>query len=86
MAANLGVVDRVLGEEPVWLREDGSHLKEVRVEKGRIVLVADATATFGKGGFDPEIVQKVSVASLEGEFADVLGTEEVVQALRKMKH
>lgn len=86
MAANLGVVDRVLGEEPVRLRDDGSHVKEVRVEKGRIVLVADATATFGKGGFDSEIVQKVSVATLEGEFADVLGTEEVVKALRTVKH
>lgn len=86
MAANLGVVDRFLGEGPVRVRSDGTHEKEVRVEKGRIILVSDATATFGKGGFDSEIVHKVSVASLEGEFADVIGTEEVVKALRKVKH
>lgn len=85
MAANLGVVDRVLGEEPVELKADGTRGKDVRVEKGRIILVSDATATFGKGGFDSETVHKVSVASLEGEFADVIGTEEVVKALRKVK-
>lgn len=85
MAANLGVVDRVLGEGPVKVRSDGTHEKDVRVEKGRIVLVSDATATFGKGGFEAETVHKVSVASLEGEFADVMGTEEVVKALRRVK-
>lgn len=85
MAANLGVVDRFLGEGPMQLRSDGTHEKEVRVEKGRIILVSDATATFGKGGFDSETVHKVSVASLEGEFADVIGTEEVVKALRQIK-
>lgn len=85
MAANLGVVDRFLGAGPVMLRSDGTHEKEVRVEKGRIVLVSDETATFGKGGFDSETVHKVSVASLEGEFADVVGTEEIVKALRRVK-
>lgn len=84
MAANLGVVDRFLDGGPVKLGQDGSHQNEARIEKGRIVLVADATATFGKCGFDSETVQKVSVASLDGEFADVLGTEEVVKALRKV--
>lgn len=82
MAANLGVVDKFLDGRPVKLGVDGSHEKEARIEKGRVVLVADATATFGKSGFDSETVHKVSVASLEGEFADVLGTEEVVKALR----
>lgn len=88
MAANLGVVDRFLDEGPVKLRSDGTHVKEARVDKGRIVLVSDATATFGKGEFDAETVHKVSVASLDGEFADIIGAEEVVKALRKvnLKH
>lgn len=54
-----------------------------RVEEGRIVLVADATVTFAKGGCDAETVQNVSVASLEGELADILETE-VVRALRRV--
>jgi isochorismate hydrolase len=82
MAANLGVVDRLLDEGPVRFRADGTRENEVRVEKGRIVLVSDATATFSKGDFDAETVHKVSVASLDGEFADVIGTEEVVEALK----
>jgi nicotinamidase-related amidase len=86
MAANLGVVDRIIGEGPVKIHADGTHEKDVKVDKGRIVLVSDATATFGKGGFDSETVHKVSVASLDGEFADVLGTEDVVKALRKVAH
>lgn len=85
MAANLGVVDRFVGEGPVKIHADGTHEKDVKVDKGRIVLVSDATATFGKGGIDSETVHKVSVASLDGEFADVIGTEEVVKALRKVK-
>jgi hypothetical protein len=52
------------------------------VARGRIVLVADATGAFAKGGFDAETVHNVSVASLAGEFADILGTEQVVLALR----
>ncbi|KAJ5099368.1 hypothetical protein N7532_006369 [Penicillium argentinense] len=84
MAANLGVVDRDVDQGPVLIGEDGSHVEDVRVDKGRIVLVADATATFGKGGFDAETVHRVSVASLEGEFADVIGAEEVVKALRRV--
>ncbi|KAI3016523.1 unnamed protein product [Aspergillus niger] len=69
MAANLGVVDR-----PV--RTGGEE-----VDKGRIVLVSDATATFAKGGWDAETVHQVSVASLDGEFAEVVGVGEVVGAL-----
>ncbi|KAJ5874612.1 uncharacterized protein N7529_003042 [Penicillium soppii] len=84
MAANLGVVDRYPGDGPVRLRSDGTHENELNVEKGRIVLVDDATATFGKGGIDAEIIHKVSLATLEGEFADVLKTEEVVKALEKI--
>jgi nicotinamidase-related amidase len=85
MAANLGVVDRYLGDGPVKLRADGTHERDVQVDKGRIVLVADATATFGKAGIDSETIQKVTVVSLDGEFADAIGTEEVVKALRKIK-
>lgn len=69
MAANLGVVDR-----PV--RTGGEE-----VDKGRIVLVSDATATFAKGWWDAETVHQVSVASLDGEFAEVVGVGEVVGAL-----
>lgn len=85
MAANLGVVDRFLDDGPVRFRPDGTRENEVRVEKGRIILVPDATATFSKGDFDAETVHKVSVASLDGEFADVIGTEEVVEALKCIK-
>lgn len=84
MAANLGVVDRSLDGEPVKIKSDGTHVKDVPVDKGRIVLVSDATATFGKGGFDSETIHRVSVASLDGEFCDVIGTEDVVEALRKV--
>ncbi|OQE39812.1 hypothetical protein PENCOP_c006G04193 [Penicillium coprophilum] len=84
MAANLGVVDRYLGNGPVRLRSDGTHENDVQVEKGRIVLVEDATATFGKAGIDAETVHKVSVASLDGEFADVFSTEEVIETLSKL--
>jgi nicotinamidase-related amidase len=83
MAANLGVVDRY-PDGPVRLRSDGTHENELNVEKGRIVLVHDATATFGKAGIDAETIQRVSVASLDGEFADALSTEEVVKALEKI--
>ncbi|KAI9239987.1 MAG: putative isochorismatase family hydrolase [Podila humilis] len=83
MAANLGVVD-LYPEGPGKLNQDGSQ-EEVPVDKGRIVLVADATATWAKSGFDAETVHGVSVASLDGEFADVFGTAEVVKALRNLK-
>lgn len=86
MAANLGVVDRFLDNGPLQFRADGSRENEVRVEKGRIILVSDATATFSKGDFDAETVHKVSVASLDGEFADVVGTEDVIKALKSVKN
>ncbi|RAH58224.1 Isochorismatase hydrolase [Aspergillus piperis CBS 112811] len=76
MAANLGVVDRVKSSE----KEGG---EEVVVDKGRIILVSDATATFAKGGWDAETVHQVSVASLDGEFAEVRGVREVVRALEE---
>lgn len=82
MAANLQVVDRFLDGGPVKLQSDGTHEKTVKVEAGRIILVSDATATFGKGGFDAETIHKVSIASLEGEFAEIFGTEDIVKALK----
>ncbi|KAJ5722657.1 hypothetical protein N7488_000692 [Penicillium malachiteum] len=83
MAANLGVVDRLLDEGPVKIKSDGTHVKDVLVEKGRIILVQDATATFGKRGFDAETVHAVSVASLDGEFCEAMNAEDVVKALRR---
>lgn len=63
---------------------DGSLPEGVRIEHGRVVLVADATATFAKGGFDAETIHAVSVASLSEEFADVFSTRDVVEALRSV--
>ncbi|KAL5334180.1 Isochorismatase-like protein [Aspergillus crustosus] len=80
MAANLKVVDHFPEGRPV-LKDDGTQEKVVAVDKGRIVLVGDATATWAKGGFDAETVHSVTLASLDGEFADVVRTEEVVGAL-----
>ncbi|RDW87170.1 cysteine hydrolase family protein [Aspergillus mulundensis] len=84
MAANLGVVDRYPQGEPV-LNGDGSQPSTVPVDKGRIVLVGDATATWAKGGFDADTVHAVTLASLEGEFADVMKTEKVVASLEELK-
>ncbi|OJJ84135.1 putative isochorismatase family hydrolase, partial [Aspergillus glaucus CBS 516.65] len=53
-------------------------------EPGRIIVVADATAAWAKGGVDADTVHNVSIASLEGEFAEIMGTEDVVKALRRM--
>ncbi|OOF98529.1 hypothetical protein ASPCADRAFT_393969 [Aspergillus carbonarius ITEM 5010] len=75
MAANLGVVDRVKR------KEEGGGM-QAEVEKGRIVLVGDATATWDRAGWDAETVHAVSLASLDGEFAEVMGTKEVVRALQ----
>ncbi|KAL4882359.1 Isochorismatase-like protein [Aspergillus karnatakaensis] len=83
MAANLKVVDRFPEGEPA-LRDDGTQEGGVVVDKGRIVLVGDATATWAKGGFDAETVHAVTLASLDEEFVDVLGTQEVVAALKAL--
>ncbi|KAL2836783.1 Isochorismatase-like protein [Aspergillus pseudoustus] len=88
MAANLGVVDRYLDGEgvkrggPVVLADGAQEEEVVNVDKGRIVLVGDATATWAKGGFDAETVHAVTLASLDGEFADVVSTEEVIKSLQ----
>lgn len=75
MAANLHVLDEVDGKGDVPGGQE---------ESGRIVLVRDATATWGKGGFDAETVHAVSLASLDGEFCEVMGTEDVVRILREL--
>ncbi|KIW27916.1 uncharacterized protein PV07_07612 [Cladophialophora immunda] len=50
-------------------------------EAGKIVVLGDATACFNKGGFDAETVHKVHLASLEGEFARVMTTRDVLDQL-----
>ena len=83
MAANLGVVDRY-PDGPLTLDPQAGIHNQARVDRGRIILIADATATWAKGGFDAETVHAVSVSSLEGEFADVMKTEDVVKAFKQI--
>ena len=86
MAANLGVVDR---ESECSSDGKGQGLddgvegtvggKRVgKVDKGEIILVGDATAAHAKGEFDAEMVQKVHLASLDGEFARVVAVRDVL--------
>lgn len=91
MAANLHVVDRIYvsdgkekAEQIVKAQPDGSLPENISIDPGRVVLVADATATFAKGGIDAETVHAVSVASLNEEFADVFSTQDVVEALKRV--
>ncbi|PKX95093.1 putative isochorismatase family hydrolase [Aspergillus novofumigatus IBT 16806] len=72
MAANLGVGDVYPDGKPA-VGVDGQQSVKA-VEKGVVVLVSDATATWAKGGFDAETVHKVS-------FAVVMSTEEVTSCL-----
>lgn len=65
MANNLRIVDIV---------ENG-----VLVDEGDIVLVGDACATFAKGGIDAETIHQVNLASLDGEFAQVRETVDVIE-------
>ncbi|KAK6953756.1 hypothetical protein Daesc_003718 [Daldinia eschscholtzii] len=51
------------------------------LDEGDIVLVDDACATFSKGGFDAETVHKVSLASLNEEFAEVVNTKDVLHGV-----
>jgi nicotinamidase-related amidase len=51
------------------------------VDPEKIFIISDATATFNKGGFDAEKVHRVNLASLSGEFANVVTTNEVLSAL-----
>lgn len=73
MAANLGVV----GAHGYGGGEGESESEG----QGRIVLVEDATATYGKGGYDGVTVHAVAVESLRGEFCEVWGVEEIVREM-----
>ena len=72
-AANLRVLD-----DP---NQDGNY--EVSTH-GEVILVEDATATFGKGRFDGELVHEVHLTSLNGEFCNVAITEEGLKNLDLM--
>ncbi|OAL39745.1 hypothetical protein AYO20_01142 [Fonsecaea nubica] len=72
-AKDLGVVKKRPGQ--------GERREDERGENGTIVILSDATACFNKGGFDAETVQKVHLASLEGEFATVMTTNDVLDQL-----
>lgn len=84
MAENLGVVNVYADPSDLpksfHIDSDGSH-PGLSVDRGRIFLVEDSTATFAKGGFDAEIIHQVSVASLKDEFAEIVNTEFVVKEL-----
>lgn len=51
---------------------------------GQVMLVRDATATFGKGQFDAETVHEVHLTSLNGEFCTIITTEEVLKDLQEV--
>lgn len=50
------------------------------VQMPRIIVVGDATRTFGRGGIDAQTVHDVHIEALK-DFAEVRTTEEVVKAL-----
>lgn len=52
---------------------------EVGPDGDGIILLRDGTATYAKGEFDGETVHAVNLASLDGEFANVLNTHEVIE-------
>lgn len=56
---------------------DGKRQAEV----DDVLLVGDACATFAKREFDAETVHRVNLASLDGEFAKVVSTGDVVDAV-----
>jgi nicotinamidase-related amidase len=45
-------------------------------------VVSDATATHARGGFDAETIHRTALASLDGEFAEVVTTGEAISRLR----
>ncbi|RFU73943.1 isochorismatase family domain-containing [Trichoderma arundinaceum] len=59
---------------------DQESQSELVVDMPRIILVDDATRTFGKGGVDAETVHRAHIESLK-EFAEVRSTSEVIGAL-----
>ena len=50
-------------------------------DDGILALVEDGSAAFNTKQFDAETVHKVNVASLEGEFAAVVGTKEILEVV-----
>jgi nicotinamidase-related amidase len=58
----------------------GDEEEMYTVDMPRIILVEDATMTFGKGGIDAETVHRVHIESLR-EFAEIRSTADVVKAL-----
>ncbi|KUJ22949.1 isochorismatase hydrolase [Mollisia scopiformis] len=74
MAANLYAAD---GRD-----EQG---KVIEGRKGEVVLIEDATAAWAKGDWDAETVHKVHVASLNGEFARVAKTGDVIGEWEALK-
>lgn len=80
MAANLGVVDR-FPKGAITIDAETGQQDPVPIDRGRIILVADATATFAKAGIDAETIHAVSVASLQEEFAEVMSTADVIKSL-----
>ncbi|KAI4864705.1 Isochorismatase hydrolase [Hypoxylon rubiginosum] len=56
------------------------------LDEGDIVLAGDACATFAKGGFDAETVHGVNLASLDGEFAQVEQTQDVLRVVFGYSH
>lgn len=79
MASNLRVV-------AVRRQRDDAHGGDAGewVDEGDIVLVGDACATYAKGGFDAETVHRVSLASLDGEFAQVESTRRVLDGVFRL--
>lgn len=73
MAANLGVIDenKVLPQRnllpPPWSGK-----------QGKIFLLEDACATFGKGDFTAEVIHRVHVESLRDEFAEISTVDETI--------
>lgn len=59
------------------------------VVEGRILLVKDATATYEKAidgrTFDAELVHSVNLASLNGEFCEVVSTSGVIRELEQVR-
>jgi len=59
-----------------------SHLNEKReIDEGSVILVEDATATWDRDGFDAETIHKVNIASLRGEFCEIMNTGQVLKML-----
>ncbi len=67
MAANLGVTDRIYNAGIM--------------QKGEVMLIDDATATFNRGKWDAETVHHVEVESLREEFATIVKTKDVEDQL-----